>query len=88
MAEEIDVPSWVKGRQAKVEPAGPGLYRITGPNLPEAVIGVRQTETQDWQGFLQASADGPEIAASVSRQSNARDALYAAFELYRERMIY
>lgn len=88
MTEEIDIPFWVKGRQANVEPAGPGMYRVTGPNLPEAVVGVRMTDDLRWQGFLRAKADGPEIAAGTSTQSNARDALFAAFELYREHMIY
>jgi hypothetical protein len=88
MAEEIDVPSWVKGRQAKVDPAGRGMYRVTGPNLSEMVLGVRMTEDLRWQGFLRTTADGPDIAAATSTQSNARDALFAAFELYREQMIY
>jgi hypothetical protein len=43
MTEQIDIPSWVKGRQANVEPIGQGLYRVTGPNLPEAIVGVRMT---------------------------------------------
>ncbi len=88
MTEEIDIPSWVKGRQAKVEPVGQGLYRVTGPNLPEAVIAVRMTDDLQWQGFLRGTADGPDAAVSSSTQSNARDAFHAAFELYREKMIY
>jgi hypothetical protein len=88
MTEEIDVPSWVKGRQAKVEPAGQGIYRVSGPNLPEAFVGVRMTDDLRWQGFLRSTADGPEIAVATSTQPNARDALFAAFELYREQMIY
>jgi hypothetical protein len=88
MAEELDIPSWVKGRQAQVEPVGEGAYRVTGPNLPEAVVGVRMTDDLRWQGFLRAAADGPDVAAGTSTQSTARDALYAAFELYREHMIY
>ncbi len=87
MAEELDIPSWVKGRQAKVEPVGEGAYRVTGPNLPEAVVGVRMTDNLRWQGFLRATADGPDVAVAAT-QPIARDALYAAFELYREHMIY
>jgi hypothetical protein len=88
VTEELDIPSWVKGRQAKVEPVGQGTYRVTGPNLPEAIVGVRMTDDLRWQGFLRAKEDGPEIAAGTSTQDNARDALHAAFELYREHMIY
>jgi hypothetical protein len=88
MAEELDIPSWVKGRQAKVEPIGPATYRITGPNLPEAVIGARMTDDLHWQGFLKNKVDGPDVGVAGSTQSVARDALYGAFELYREQMIY
>jgi hypothetical protein len=88
MTEQIDIPSWVKGRHATVEPVGQGQYRVTGPNLPEAIVGARMTDNLRWQGFLRTAADGPEIAVATSTQSNARDALFAAFELYREHMIY
>jgi hypothetical protein len=88
MAEEIDIPSWVKGRQANIEPAGQGMYRVTGPNLPEAVVGVRMTDDLHWQGFLRTTPDGTDLAVAKSTQSNARDAVFAAFELYREQMIY
>jgi hypothetical protein len=88
MSEEIDVPSWVKGRQAKVEPVGQGAYRITGPNLPEAIVGVRMTDNLRWLGFLRTTADGPDLAATSTTQPTARDALFGAFELYRGHMIY
>ena len=88
MAEELDIPSWVKGRQAKVEPVGQGAYKVSGPNLPEAVVGVRMTDDLRWQGYLTAAAGGPDLAATTSTQDNPRDSLYAAFELYRERLIY
>jgi hypothetical protein len=88
MTEVLDIPAWVKQRQAKVEPLGQGIYRVTGPNLPEAIVGVRMKDDLRWQGYLKAKEDGPEIAAGASTQSNARDALFAAFELYREHMIY
>jgi hypothetical protein len=88
MAEDLDIPSWVKGRQAKVEPVGDGAYRVSGPNLPEAVVGVRAADGSRWQGFLRATADGPDVAVMSTTHDNSRDALYAAFELYREHMIY
>jgi hypothetical protein len=87
MAEELDIPSWVKGRQAKVEPLGQGAYNVTGPNLPGAIVGVRMTEDLRWQGFLKAAADGPDTSAAPP-VDNAHDALFAAFELYREHIIY
>lgn len=88
MTEELDIPSWVKGRQAKVEPAGEGAYRVSGPNLPEAVVGARMTDGIRWQGFLRSTAEGPDVAVMSTTHDNPRDALYAAFELYREHMIY
>jgi hypothetical protein len=87
MAEELDIPSWVKGRQAKVESLGQGAYKVTGPNLPNAVVGVRMTEDLRWQGFLKDTADGVDTATAPPLD-NAHDALFASFELYRERMIY
>jgi hypothetical protein len=88
VAEELDIPSWVKGRQAKVEPVGPDAYRVSGPNLPEAVVGVRRDEGGGWRGYLRASADGPDVAVMTKASDHPRDALFAAFELYREHMIY
>ena len=87
MAKELDIPSWVKGRQAKVEPVGQGAYKVTGPNLPAAVVGVRMTDDLRWRGFLRDTADGPDVDLA-DPLDNAHDALFAAFELYRERMIY
>jgi hypothetical protein len=87
MAEELDIPSWVKGRQARVEPLGQGAYKVTGPNLPDAIVGVRMTEDLRWHGFLKDTADGIDVATAPTLD-NAHDALFAAFELYRERMIY
>ena len=69
MTEEIDVPSWIKGRQAKVEPVGPGTYRVTGPNLPDAVVGVRMDDDLRWKAYLKAVVDGPEIAIADLSQS-------------------
>jgi hypothetical protein len=88
MAQDLDIPAWVKGRQAKVEPLGQGAYRVTGPNLPSAVVGIRMTDDLRWQSYLRAEADDREIAVEPKTQENARDALFAAFELYREQMIY
>jgi hypothetical protein len=88
MTEELDLPFWIKQRQATVEAVGQGEYRVSGPNLPEAVIGVKMTDALRWQGYLRANADAPDHAAVTATQGTARDALHAAFELYREHMIY
>ena len=79
----LDVPFWFKQRQAKAEEIGPGTYRVTGPNLPEAVVGVRITDDLHWQAYLRAKADCPEVATLPRTFKSARDALSAAFELYR-----
>ncbi len=84
----LDVPSWFKGRQGKVEEISPGTYRITGPNLPESIVGARLTDDLHWQAFLRDKADGPETAVSLPIFPNAREALAEAFELYRVRCIY
>jgi hypothetical protein len=88
VTEDLDIPSWVKHRQAKVEPLGQGAYRVTGPNLPEAIVGARMADDLRWQSYVRAKEDGPELAVAPTTQSNAREALYVAFELYREHMIY
>jgi hypothetical protein len=88
VAEEPDVPFWVKGRQATVEPVGQDMYRVSGPNLPEAIVGVRTTDDGCWRGYIRANADGRDIAVMPTTNDNSHDALFAAFELYREHMIY
>ena len=83
----LDLPFWFKQRQAKAEEIAPGTYRITGPNLPEAVIGVRQGDDKLWQSFLREKADGPDVAVSLPTFPTAREAAFAAFELYREKYV-
>lgn len=78
-----DVPYWFKQRQAKIVEVGPATYKASGPNLPEAVIGVRMTDDLRWQAFLKATADGPELGVSPQTYATARDAFVQAFELYR-----
>ena len=36
----LDLPYWFKQRQARAEPAAPGVWKLSGPNLPEAAITV------------------------------------------------
>jgi hypothetical protein len=83
----LDLPFWIKQRQVKVEEIATGTYRVTGPNLPEAVVGIRMTDDLHWQVWLRDKIDGPDVAASVATYESARDALGVAFEMYRERYV-
>ena len=81
------VPSWFKQRQAKAEEAGQGMYRVTGPNLREAVIGVELADNLRWRAVLRDKADGSEVESTPPAFENAKDALAAAFELYRKHFV-
>jgi hypothetical protein len=81
------LPFWFKQRQAKAEDLGNGMWKVTGPNLPEAVIGVRMEENLRWRAFVRAAPDAPDLVASEPRLETARDAIAAAFELYREQFV-
>lgn len=83
----LDLPFWCRQRQAKVEELSTGRYKITGPNLPEAVVSIRIGADLQWQAVVQNTANGPEVDATGYEFANARDALGAAFELYRRHMI-
>ena len=84
---KLDLPFWCRQRQAKVEELATGRYKLTGPNLPEAVASIRIGPDLYWQAVLQSTADGPAVDATGYEFSTARDALAAAFELYRRHMI-
>lgn len=83
----LDLPFWCRQRQAKVESISTGRYKVTGPNLPEAVVSIRIGDGLNWQALVQNKADGPEVDSTGYEFSTARDALAAAFELYRRNMI-
>jgi hypothetical protein len=83
----LDLPYWFKQRQARSEDLGRGQWKITGPNLPEAVIGVRMLDNLKWQAFVRPAPDAPEIAQSEPILPTAREALAGAFELYRDRFV-
>jgi hypothetical protein len=82
----LDLPFWFRQRQAKAEELAQGSYKITGPNLPEGVVSIRIGDDLNWRGLLQAKAGGPEVAATGDYPT-AKEALAAAFELYRVHMI-
>jgi len=81
-------PFWFKQRQAKAEEAGPNLVRVSGPNLKESFVGIRE-EAGRWVAFLRAAADEPDTysyTASPHIQSAAAG-WDTAFEIYRNQMI-
>jgi hypothetical protein len=82
-----DVPFWFKQRQCKSEPAGDNVLRVSGPNLGEAFLIVRQGDGGRWQAALRLAADGPDMAATEARFPTDEDAWLAAFELYRSQVI-
>jgi len=83
----LDLRFWFKQRQARAEPAGPGVWKLSGPNLPEAAITVRMSDDLAWQAALLEGVGGPELAISLPTIPTAREALQVAFELYRQRFV-
>jgi len=83
----LDLPFWIRQRQAKVEELNTGTYKITGPNLPEAVVSVRIDDSLRWRAALQTKADGPDIAGTQAEFATPKQALSAAFELYRTHFV-
>jgi hypothetical protein len=81
------LPSWFKQRQGTAEAAGDNLYRLTGPNLAPAFLGIRQVEGGKWQAFLRLAENGPDAAVSEAHFDTIPDAWEAAFELYRINVI-
>jgi hypothetical protein len=81
------VPSWFKQRQAKAEPAGDGVFRLTGPNMAEAFITIRKGENGLWQAALLQSPSGPELDATAFTSETPVDAWNAAFELHRVHLV-
>jgi hypothetical protein len=79
----LTVPSWFKQRQAKAEEAGENHYRLTGPNLREAYIGLRPADGGHWTAYLRFTPDGPDAAVSPESFATQYNAWEAAFELHR-----
>jgi hypothetical protein len=80
-------PFWFKQRQARAEEAGPNLVRVNGPNVKEAILGIRQGEGGLWSAFLRLTPDGPEIGGTPAEIDTAYAAWEAAFEIYRKQMV-
>ncbi len=83
----VTVPSWFKGRQGKAEEAGPGLLRLTAPNLKEWYVGIRPRDGGRWLVFVRAQADGPDAAAVEIDPRPEYEAWEAAFEVYRNHVV-
>ena len=79
----LDLPFWIKQRQAKVEELATGSYKITGPNLPEAVVSVRMDDNLKWRAILSPKQDSPILAETAAEFPTPKEALAAAFEMYR-----
>lgn len=80
-------PYWFAQRQGKAEEAGPNLYKVTGPNLPETYVGIRSGPSGKWLGFVRSTAEGPDLAATKDELPTEYDAWEAAFELFRDVII-
>ncbi len=80
------MPSWFKYRQGKAEEAGEKTYRLYGPNLPDAFVGLRQTDDGRWQGFLKDTADGEDVSVTDPHDSE-YNAWEVTFEMYRQAVI-
>ena len=80
-------PMWFKQRQGNAEEAGQNTYRLTGPNLRDAFISIRQADNGLWAASLRYTADGPEVAATKPEIATAYEAWEAAFEIYRNHVI-
>jgi hypothetical protein len=85
--QQPTVPSWFKGRQCKAEPAGDHTLKLTGPNLGEAYISVRQADNGLWLAALRMTPDGADVAVTEPEIEGEQDAWEAAFELYRTHVI-
>lgn len=79
-------PFWFKQRQCKLEPAGDGVLKASGPNLADAFLRVEKGEG-GWKATLRDTADGPDSASAGVGHASERAAWEAAFELYRQRAI-
>lgn len=83
----LDLPFWIRQRQVKVDELSTGCYKVTGPNLQEGVVSIRIGDNLHWKAAVQGKANGPEIASTDFAFQSPRDALAAAFELYREKCV-
>jgi hypothetical protein len=80
-------PFWFKQRQCKAEPHGDGrTLRVTGPNLAEAYLHVRD-EGVAWVAGLRLAPEGQDVATAAVEPASENAAWNTAFELYRQHVI-
>jgi hypothetical protein len=84
---ELVTPMWFKQRQGKAEAAGENTYRLTGPNLREALISIRKGDNGRWAAALCYAAEGPDITATELQIATEYEAWEAAFEIYRNHVV-
>jgi hypothetical protein len=84
---DIVLPSWFKQRQGKAESVGPETYRLTGPNLPETFVLIRNDGDSRWTAAVRTTADGPDAVTAAAIAARPFEAWEAAFELYRQLII-
>jgi hypothetical protein len=83
------VPTWFKYRQGKAEPAGEHTYKLTAPQAAsEAFITIHQASNGKWSAALRQTADGPALTVTDADFDRPGDAWSAAFELYRQHVVY
>jgi len=87
MSTPPTLPFWFRLRQGKAEPAGPDTYRLTAPNLGEALIGIQQAKNGLWSPVLKQTATGPDLAETPDEFATPQEAWDAAFELYRVHVV-
>jgi len=82
------LPFWFKQRQAKLESAGENTYKVVAPQAAEAFIGIRKAENGRWSAFLRTAADGADALTTEPEFEYPGPTWEAAFELYRQHVIY
>jgi hypothetical protein len=82
------LPSWLKQRQGKIEAAGENAISLKAPQQQETFLAVRQGDGGRWLAALRSTADGPDQAATEPLFRTPTEAWEAAFELYRNLVIY
>jgi hypothetical protein len=83
---DLNLPFWFKQRQCKAEPVGDNTLKVTGPNLGEAYVYIRQ-DRGHWAGGLRLAPEGPDVAVTDPELPGPKQAWDAAFELYRTHFI-
>jgi hypothetical protein len=82
------LPFWFKQRQCEAEPVeGEETLKLTGPNVREAFIAIRQEESGRWAASLRLAGDGEEVASTPPECESPQEAWMAAFELYRTHVL-